>query len=103
MAAKLRAEAAALEAEKAKELADAAEKAFRKFDTNQDGEVSVAELKVGLTNMLKAELSDVRVQQLMDEFDSSGDGVLQLDEFVPPDQFRNRLEALSREERRIAS
>ena len=48
MAAKLRAEAAALEAEKAKQLADAAEKAFRKFDINSDGEVGLSELKIGL-------------------------------------------------------
>ena len=53
MAAKLRAEAAALEADKAQQLADAAEKAFRKFDTNQDGEISFAELKAGLEKVLK--------------------------------------------------
>ena len=38
MAAKLRAEASALEAEKAQSLADAAERAFRGFDKNNDGE-----------------------------------------------------------------
>lgn len=53
MAAKLRAEAAELEAEKAQAMADAAEKAFQKFDTNQDGEISLAELKEGLEKTLK--------------------------------------------------
>jgi hypothetical protein len=53
MAAKLRAEAAALEAEKAKQLAVAAENAFRKFDINLDGEVSLSELKAGLEKELK--------------------------------------------------
>merc|ERR1712176_10902 len=57
----------------------------------------------GLSNMLKTELSDARAEQLMNEFDKSGDGVLSLNEFVPPDQFRNRLEILAQEERRLAS
>lgn len=102
MAAKLRAEAAALEAEKAKELALVAEKAFLKFDTDQDGVVNTADLKTGLEKVLKTDLSESRVKELMKEFDKSGDGVLQLDEFVGVDQFRNRLEALAREEKRIA-
>lgn len=103
MAAKLRADAARLEAEKAQQLADAAEKAFRKFDTNQDGEITLEELKAGLEKALKMDLSEKRVKELMREFDESGDGRLQLDEFVGVDQFRNKLEALSREEKRLAA
>ena len=53
MAAKLRAEAASLEADKANQLAEAAEKAFQKFDSNDDGEVSLSELKTGLEKELK--------------------------------------------------
>lgn len=102
MAAKLRAEAATLESEKAQQLADVAEKAFRKFDTNKDGEISFEELKAGLEKSLKMELSDKRVQELMKEFDASGDGALQLDEFVGVDRFRNKLEALAREEKELA-
>lgn len=103
MAAKLRAEASALEAEQAQQLADAAEKAFRQFDTNQDGEISFSELKAGLEKVFKTELSEKRVQELMIEFDASGDGALQLNEFVTMDQFRNKLEALSREEKQLAA
>jgi hypothetical protein len=102
MAANLRAEAAALEAGRAQELADAAERAFRKFDTDQDGEISLAELKAGLEKSFKTELSDKRVQALLEDFDKSGDGKLQLDEFVGVEKFRNRLEALARDEKATA-
>jgi len=103
MAAKLRADAATLEAEKAKQRADAAEKAFRQFDTNQDEEIDLNEFKIGLEKVLKTELSEKRVEELMKDLDSSGDGKLQLDEFVTIDQFRNRLETLAQEEKRLAS
>jgi hypothetical protein len=53
LASKLRAEASALEAEKAQQMADAAQRAFEKFDLNNDGEVSVDELKLGLEKELK--------------------------------------------------
>jgi len=102
MAAKLRAEVASLEADKANQLAEAADKAFRKFDVNSDGEVSLSELKAGLEKMLKTDISEARVKELMNVFDKSGDGSLQLGEFVTVDRFRNQLEALSREEKRLA-
>lgn len=38
----------------------------------------------------------------MREFDASGDGALQLDEFVSVDVFRNKLELLAQEEKRLA-
>ncbi|CAJ1937157.1 unnamed protein product [Cylindrotheca closterium] len=99
MAQKLRAEAAALEAERAEELAAATELVFRKFDTNQDGEISLKELKEGLEKSLKIELTDSRVEQIMKGFDVSGDGKLQRDEMVGLEQFRNKLEALARDEK----
>jgi hypothetical protein len=102
MAQKLRAEAAALEAARAQELAISAESAFRKFDTNQDGEIGLEELKAGLEKALKMELPDKRVRQLMEGFDISGDGKLQLSEFVGIDKFRNKLESLDRDEKQMA-
>ena len=99
MAQKLRAEAAALEADRAQELAAAAESVFRKFDTNQDGEISLEELKNGLEKSLKIELPNKRVEQVMKDFDISGDGKLQLDEMVTLEKFRNKLESLAREEK----
>jgi len=38
----------------------------------------------------------------MDDLDASGDGALQINEFITIDQFRNRLEALVREEKQNA-
>jgi hypothetical protein len=100
MAQKLRAEAAALETNRAQELTATAESAFRKFDTNQDGEISINELKAGLEKAFKMELPDKRVQQLIEGFDVSGDGKLQLDEFVSLNKFGNKLEMLNREEKK---
>lgn len=99
MAAKLRAEAAALEAEQAQDLADAAQRAFDKFDTNRDGEISLSELKSGLEKEFQMELPEKRVAKLMEDFDKSGDGALQLDEMVTVSQFRNKLDGLAREEK----
>jgi hypothetical protein len=103
MAQKLRVEAAGLEAERAQELAGIAESAFRKFDTNHDGEISLDELKAGLEKSFKMELPDKRAQQLMEGFDVSGDGKLQLDEFVSVNTFGNKLEMLNREEKQMAN
>lgn len=103
MAQKLRSEAASLEADQAKERAEVARMAFEKFDTSpRDGKISAEELRLGLEKSLKTTLDAQRVQKLMDEFDVSGDGYLQIDEMVSVDQFRNKLEAYAREEKRLA-
>ena len=102
MAAKLRAEAAQLEAQQRQAVADAAAAAFSKFDTNQDGQISLDELKAGLEKTFKMELPEKRVQQLLEDFDKTGDNVLDANEFVTVEQFRNRLDALVREEKLAA-
>lgn len=102
MAQKLRAEAAGLEAEQAEERANVARMAFEKFDDNSDGKISLDELKAGLEASLKTDIPQERVQKLMTKFDVSGDGYLQLEEMVSVDQFRNQLEAFSREEKQFA-
>jgi hypothetical protein len=91
-----------MEADKAQEMADAAERAFKKFDTNQDGVVTLAELKAGLEKSLKTELPESRVKQLLADFDKTGDGQLEVGDFAGVEQFRNRLEALARDEKGAA-
>lgn len=99
MAAKLRAEAAALEAEQAQERADVAARAFQKFDKDNDGEIDIGELKAALEETFKLDVPDSRVSKLMETFDKSGDGKLQMDEFVGINQLRNQLDALARDEK----
>jgi len=102
MAAKLRAEAAQLEAEQAETMAQAANRAFSKFDLNQDGQIGLEELKAGLEKAFKMELPESRVKKLLDDFDKSGDGALQPEEFVTVEQLRNKLDALARDEKAAA-
>lgn len=81
--------------------ADATEQAFSEFDTNQDGAISVKELKVGLEQILGMEVSEGQVRKVMKELDTSGDGMLQLDEFVTKDQLRSEVDAIARDEREL--
>ena len=106
MAQKLRAEASILETERQQELIEATKQIFKKFDKNQDGEITKEELQAGLTKMLKLskDLPTSQIEKLMARFDTSGDGKLQLDEFanVSIDRFRTTLDNIMREERQEA-
>lgn len=99
MAAQLREEATELERKQGWERSQAAGRAFDKFDTNQDGELSLDELKVALEKTFKLDVPEDQVQRLMDDFDTSGDGKLQKDEFVGIERFRNRLDSIVYDER----
>lgn len=76
--------------------------AFDKFDTNDDGKLTVDELKAGLEKTLNIQLSYDRVNRLIEEFDVNNDGFLELEEMVTIDKFRSKIEALSREEMELA-
>lgn len=54
---------------------------FRAIDRNGDGDVSCAELKDALLEM-GLPLTDAQIRCLLDEYDSSGDGRVQLNEFT---------------------
>mmetsp|Transcript_1070 Transcript_1070/g.1765 ORF Transcript_1070/g.1765 Transcript_1070/m.1765 type:complete len:420 (+) Transcript_1070:61-1320(+) len=102
VAAKLRAEAAELEAEQreiqALNLADA----FRTFDTNNDGSISVQELREGLANALESSISEEQALKIMKVFDTSGDGALQMDEFAGVEAFRRKLDQILQDEKDLA-
>ena len=71
--------------------------AFEKFDRDSDGKLTIDELKLGLERTLNIQLSDERVQRLLEEFDVNKDGYLDLEEMVTIDEFRSKIEAFSRE------
>jgi hypothetical protein len=102
-AAKFRAEAAELESVQRAERAKAIENIFRQFDTNQDGEISVEELREGLNTIFNDKaLSSKEAQKLLNAFDDSGDGALQLEEFKSINEFRMKLDELILEEKQAA-
>eukprot|EP01035_Chromulina_nebulosa_P018939 gene18939-24746_t len=101
-AAKLRAEAAVLEAEQQEAVSKAISDIFKRFDRNQDGSISVDELRSGLESELRLSVSDELVNKLLKSFDASGDGLLQLNEFRSIEEFRKKLDVLVIEERQLA-
>jgi hypothetical protein len=74
--------------------------AFRQFDTNKDGVISWQELQTGIRDILRTELTDEHVESVMKHLDSSGDGMLQVEEMVTLNELRKRLQAVVQEEQR---
>jgi hypothetical protein len=103
MAQQLREEAAAMAAEQAQKVSDAAMKTFAKFDLNHDGTISVDELKVGLEKATKHEIPQNRIEKLLNKLDANSDGVLQQEEFASVDRLQNQLDFIVREEKAVAS
>jgi Ca2+-binding EF-hand superfamily protein len=46
---------------------------FKGFDTNNDGSISLEELKEGLQTQLSKEISSASVLEIMKAFDTSGE------------------------------
>jgi len=67
---------------------------FTKFDTNNDGVVSLRELKNGLEKELSINLTKAQARKVMDLFDESKDGLLQKDEMVSLNEFKQRLQTI---------
>jgi hypothetical protein len=75
---------------------------FAEFDLNNDEEVSEEELRIGLQRLVKEPIPDGKLKQLMKEFDTSGDGALQLDEFKSIKIFKAKLADLVEAEEEAA-
>ncbi|CAM9484369.1 unnamed protein product [Bubo scandiacus] len=61
-----------------KELRDA----FREFDTNGDGQISMAELREALRKLLGQQLNYREVDEILKDVDLNGDGLVDFEEFV---------------------
>ncbi|XP_063148830.1 calcium-binding protein 2-like [Candoia aspera] len=61
-----------------KELRDA----FREFDTNGDGQISIAELREAMHKLLGQRLNYQEVDEILQDVDLNGDGLVDFEEFV---------------------
>jgi Chloroplast import apparatus Tic20-like/EF-hand domain pair len=73
--------------------------AFKILDTDDDGSISLEELRTGLANQLQSVITEEQASKIMKRFDVSGDGSIQLDEFKGVDAFRNIFEKILQEEK----
>ncbi|XP_015987546.2 calcium-binding protein 2 isoform X2 [Rousettus aegyptiacus] len=56
--------------------------AFREFDTNGDGCISLGELRAALKALLGERLSQREVDEILQDIDLNGDGLVDFEEFV---------------------
>ncbi|XP_067883864.1 calcium-binding protein 5-like isoform X2 [Heterodontus francisci] len=61
-----------------KELRDA----FREFDANGDGEITISELRHAMQKLVGVQLSTVEIEDVVKEADINGDGTVDFEEFV---------------------
>ncbi|XP_028666369.1 calcium-binding protein 2-like [Erpetoichthys calabaricus] len=56
--------------------------AFREFDVDNDGQISIAELREAAKHLLGEQLSGKEVDEILQDIDLNGDGYVDFDEFV---------------------
>lgn len=80
-----------MEAQLAKERVELLSEAFKSFDTDGDGSIGVDELKLGLERVFKDFIiTNEQAKNLLNSFDESKDGAIQLDEFQGPEAIKLR-------------
>lgn len=95
-AAALRAEVARLQNERSTFQRPCPGNLFDVFDTDSSGGVDAAELQRGLRELTGTEMSAETAKRLLDEYDTDGDGVLQLEE-LDVERMKATLKQWSRE------
>lgn len=55
---------------------------FKKLDTNNDGMLTFSELKDGFIKYFGKSLSDMKLNQIMEDIDGNADGVISYEEFL---------------------
>ncbi|XP_034146971.1 calcium-binding protein 2a isoform X2 [Esox lucius] len=61
-----------------KELRDA----FKEFDSNGDGQISLAELKEAMKKLMGEQLNNPEIDEILQDVDLNGDGLVDFEEFV---------------------
>ncbi|XP_062377619.1 calcium-binding protein 2a isoform X1 [Sardina pilchardus] len=61
-----------------KELRDA----FREFDSNGDGQISLAELREAMKKLMGEQLNQREIDEILRDVDLNGDGLVDFEEFV---------------------
>ncbi|XP_078064191.1 calcium-binding protein 5-like, partial [Mustelus asterias] len=56
--------------------------AFREFDTNGDGEITINELRYAMQKLVGEQLSAAEIEDIIKEADVNGDGTVDFEEFV---------------------
>jgi len=103
IAAKLRAEAAKLQAFQQQIIDCGLEEVFKSFDTDNDGLISIEELKAGLMKTLETGVAtEEQASKIMETFDISEDGSMESEELQGADSVPKNLDLFIKEAHYLA-
>ena len=88
-----------LKVDQQKDISRKLAEAFKTLDTDDDGSISLAELRAGLVVQLKSAITEEQAAKILQRFDLDGDGSIQINEFRGIDAFRLILDKILLEEK----